>query len=146
MEQEKPELRRSPQEIKNLENHASQFPLYPTIICRTTARLDSSFVKESNWQKATEKCNEHEKSKLHSDAIQILSAPKKLLMPFYETLLANLRIQQGMYWNSCSGQRSSWERRGQLFEVTAAIQHTTSQKKENSCLKISGSLTQYRIK
>lgn len=40
--------------------------------------LDSCFVKGgfTNWQKATEKFKEHEKSKLHSEALQKISALK----------------------------------------------------------------------
>jgi len=42
------------------------------LIKEESVQLDSCFVKGSftNWRKATEKFKEHEKSKLHSDAVQ----------------------------------------------------------------------------
>ncbi len=46
------------------------------LINEDSVRFDSSFVKGgfTNWRKATEKFNEHEKSKLHCDAIQKIAA------------------------------------------------------------------------
>lgn len=48
------------------------------LINEESVQLDSCVAKEglTNWQKATEKFKEHEKSMLHSDAIQEISALK----------------------------------------------------------------------
>lgn len=48
------------------------------LINEESVRLDSCFVKGgfTNWRKATEKFKEHEKSKLHSNAIKKISALK----------------------------------------------------------------------
>ncbi len=73
------------------------------LINEDSVRFDSSFVKGgfTNWRKATEKFNEHEKSKLHCDAIQkiaaLFKAPQLLL--FYLLLPSKLKPQQGMFWS-----------------------------------------------
>lgn len=73
------------------------------LINEDSVRFDSSFVKRgfTNWRKATEKFNEHEKSKLHCDAIKKIAAAVQStrLLLFYLMLPAKLKPQQGMFWS-----------------------------------------------
>lgn len=71
----------------------------------------------TNWQKAKEKFKEHEKTKLHSGALQKLCALKTTpINDFHLMLPAKARTQRDMSWRRSSSQTSS---------LSNAAQHST---------------------